>query len=221
MQVPTAINLWMYSGALLRTFCVKPALSGVGNINYWNDYRLQHKDKKKEYDRQYYLQTKDKRRNSKHEYYLRFRDRNQEKMKVSDNRYQPLNKNGYDRLYYSQKSDKRRDTKRVYDRLYRAQNKDKIKESFRAKYILNRENPDAYLPRISEFYSWKSPELVRQYFDSISKQLLINDHNDWYRISRAQIRNIGGMLLFVRIFIIYFSLFQWLIYQAIHCTTSS
>jgi hypothetical protein len=69
-----------------------------------------------------------------------------------------------------------------------------MKESNHQNYIRNLENPDTYLSR-SAIKSWKSPELVREFFESIAEQLNISSHPDWYRISYDQIRNLGGMWL--------------------------
>ena len=44
--------------------------------------------------------------------------------------------------------------------------------------------------------SWKTPELVRDYFESIKAKLHISHYSGWYRISRTQIRDLGGAYSF-------------------------
>jgi hypothetical protein len=48
----------------------------------------------------------------------------------------------------------------------------------------------------------KSPALIREFFESLRAQLHISNYTDWYRISRPQIYQLGGMhrdfVLFVR-----------------------
>src|SRR5689334_9639565 len=45
--------------------------------------------------------------------------------------------------------------------------------------------------------SWKTPEVVRDYFESIKSKLHISHYTDWYRISRTQIMELGGAYSFV------------------------
>jgi hypothetical protein len=57
------------------------------------------------------------------------------------------------------------------------------------------DDPEAYSARDSVLKSWKSQKSVRDFFDSVSSRLLISNHTDWYRVSRSQIGNLGGVCL--------------------------
>jgi hypothetical protein len=178
-------------------------------------YYILNADKRKSYDRQYQLRNKDKVKESKREYHLQ----NLDKMNDSFRQYRLLNRDKIQetmRWRHSQEGDKFKD----YDRQYYLQNKDKLQQSSRQyhlehgakrrdlqrRYYLQRHsNPEAYLPRTA-LKSWKSPELVREYFESIAKYLHIVEPSDWQRISRVQLRYLGGMLAWIVIFV---SMFRW------------
>jgi hypothetical protein len=83
---------------------------------------------------------------------------------------------------------------RESQRKYRGRNKDRVRETLQDYYLRHHDNPEIYLPRNNEAKSWKTPELARDYFESIAKQLAISTHSDWYRISRDQVRNLGGIV---------------------------
>lgn len=61
----------------------------------------------------------------------------------------------------------------------------------RAHYLQNRTSDDVYSPYTPR-KSLSTPGEVRVYFESIKGRLLIAGDADWYRISRAQIVNLGG-----------------------------
>lgn len=107
-------------------------------------------------------------------------------------------RSSYDRLYYRQNKDKlneqhrqfctrNKDSRKEYHRQFRAQNKDKMKEASRLYVIRHRIGEPSPARR-----SWKTPELVRDYFETVAKKLQILEYSDWYRISDFQIRNLGG-----------------------------
>jgi hypothetical protein len=81
-------------------------------------------------------------------------------------------------------------------RRYYLQHKDKIRESNRRYRLENHENPELYYQRtLSASKSWKSPGLVREYFDSIAELLHISNFTDWYRISSDQIKlHVDGVI---------------------------
>jgi hypothetical protein len=135
--------------------------------NYSRDYGVRKLLEKKDYNRDFYLRNQDNIRDAKRAYYVQKKD----------------DKKEYNRFYYLRSKAKRRrplDFNREYQQNY---------------YIQNKENSELYTPRESLLKSWKSPELVREYFDSIATQLHISNHSDWYRISRLQIGDLGGMCL--------------------------
>lgn len=131
------------------------------------------------------------------DYYFRHKD----KVRLSKQRYYTRNKDGIrgaQRNYYAQNKDNSRE--------YYLRNKTNILESKR-RYYLRKKSEDAldssaahlpYLVRLTENLSWKTPEAVREYFDSVAKQLNISHYTDWYRISRPQILSFGGKSVYAK-----------------------
>lgn len=136
------------------------------------DYRLQNQDSIKEYTRHYYLQNEDKKKLYDRRYYAQHEDKKKE----------------YARQRYLLNEDKAKE--------YYLLNKNHVKEVTRRYRLLNHKSPETYLPRASPTRSWKSPENVREYFDSIAKQLHITSHSDWYRVSVVQLAQLGGKSLY-------------------------
>jgi hypothetical protein len=176
----------------------------IGDRESTRQYSLQiNEDNKKEYSRQYRLQNSDKAIDSVRQYRLK----NEHKLKDAYDEYYLLNKDRISeamRDYGLQNMDKKRDYDRRYNlqtkdkkkeshRQYRKQNQDKIRELKREYHRDNHDSPASYYPRQALNKSWKSPELVREYFESIAQQLHISDFSDWYRISRGQIKSLDGM----------------------------
>lgn len=113
----------------------------------------------------------------------------------------------YNRQYYLQTEEKKKDSARRYyaqnedrekalKRGYRLENGDKRREYGREYHVRKLQNPETYVPRSTANKSWKTPELVRAFFDSIAKQLHILEPSDWYRISNYQIIALGGQTLY-------------------------
>jgi hypothetical protein len=124
------------------------------------------KKENREYLRHYSSLSRNK--DNKREYYIRNKDF----------------KSRYDSEYYIRNTnDKRESSHRYYIR-----NKDNRKKYNREYYLRRRE-----VRRSNEMKSWKSPEVVREYFESIVNRLSVSNFSDWYRISRAQIGILGGM----------------------------
>jgi hypothetical protein len=103
--------------------------------------------------------------------------RNKDNVKLATNQYYVRNKNNLKQSM----------------REYYSLNKLALNRSMREHYIRSKQNPDLYSPRVNSLKSWKTPEDVREYFESVAKELLISDHTDWYRVSNAQISGYGGM----------------------------
>jgi hypothetical protein len=187
---------WKSSFLLRRFYCsdVEPEFTaGIIRTKDW-----------KEYDRKYRDRNKDKLKESKSSYYLRNLEIKREYASHKDPKWRdrdngPRNKKK-DREYVRQYLVRTKDQKRVYDRQYRLDNKDKARDYSRLKYLRNHGNPASYNPRHAALKSWRAPELVREYFESIAKQLQISDYTDWYRISRLQIYDLGGMLQLIELF---------------------
>jgi hypothetical protein len=184
--------------SLLR--CVSERIEKKDN-EYDKLYYVQNEDKKKEYARQYYVQNDDSVREAKRRYRLRTEDTTKEYFHqyYLENH---ANKKDYARQYFLLNKEKKRESNRQYDALnhvqrkeylrqYQLRNKNKMKESSdRYRYRANM-NPNTF--RRAPLKSWKSPEIVREYFDSIAVQFHIATYTDWYRISSIQIRHLGGM----------------------------
>jgi hypothetical protein len=144
------------------------------NKNKFGGKRCKGEDNLKEYRREYNSINKDAKRN----YRLEYMTRNKDKIKGSNDEYLLLNN----------------EVMRDYRRNYNVINKRHIRLSQREYYLQHLANPLTYSPRIA-VKSWKSPELVREYFDSIVRQLSISDYSDWYRISRIQLAKLGGIFV--------------------------
>jgi hypothetical protein len=175
-------------------------------------YRLQNKDKMAEYDREYRIRNKNKISTLKRDYYFRINDGSKKNYcVVSENDNFGILKSEedmaicgqYQREYRVRNRDKLQEWNREYNntkecsleskREYNFRNKDRRRKYYLDYYIRKNYNPESYLARNDLFKSWRTPELVRKYFDSIAEQLHIADYYDWYRISRSQLRNLGGM----------------------------
>lgn len=169
-----------------------PELNSCGKvIDASLQYRLQNRDKFLEYRalnkrklQDYSLQNEDKTKQKKREYYMMNRSsfqsysmQNKEMIKLAKQRYSRHYSESVKEMkhvYYLQNQDTQRETKRQY-------------------YLRRHTNPAAYLPREQGYKSWKTPEHVREYFASIAPRLRIASNHDWYRISRPQIRSLGGV----------------------------
>jgi hypothetical protein len=143
-------------------------------------YRIENESKAKESNRQHYLQNKDK----VSELNRKYRVANKEKLREAKDYHEELERH----CLLENKA-----KKREYDRRYRRLNKDKLRESKRNYRLQSLENPETYTPRTMACKSWKTPASVREYFESISQQLHVAEHTDWYRISRVQIYGLGGV----------------------------
>jgi hypothetical protein len=171
-------------------------------------FRLGDRDKRNDYNRRYHLQNKHKRFESNRQYDLDNADRKREydreyhrrhKAKISESK----------RLYYVQNQDLLQELTRRYSQ----QHKDKIRDVNRQHRVRNHSNPEAYLPRNIESKSWKSPDLVREYFESITHQLHISNFSDWYRISTEQLKDLEGASSCGFFFLITYQLGGYLLFK--------
>jgi hypothetical protein len=178
--VPARNSKLSYSVSVVQEYCTTSDCDQalLDKRAYLREYALRKKDTIREYKRNYYNQNKDNTVESKRE---------------------------YDRLY----SKANKDSMRAYIRKYNTRNKDKLKYSIREYVHRNKENIRDYIgeyhngnclfrtdsnnyPRKTSRKSWKTPEVVRDYFESMKRQLLIVNYTDWYRISRTQLVKLGG-----------------------------
>lgn len=74
---------------------------------------------------------------------------------------------------------------RVYRRQLEARTKDRRKENRRLR---------AASRRVTR--SWRTPRLVRDYFDSVASRLHVRNFGDWYRVSSRQIEALHGSTIF-------------------------
>jgi hypothetical protein len=142
-------------------------------LEYDLDYRARNKDNRRDYSRDYLLRKSDDLKEKNHQFYIRNKDNIKEKS----------------RNYYVGNKVDRKD----YDHKYYVRNRDNWREWNRKYYFQSIEFPETYVSRDAANKSWKSPELVREYFESIGKKLGISIHADWYLISRFQLVNLGGV----------------------------
>jgi hypothetical protein len=148
----------------------------VDRRDYLREYAIRNQATKREYDRRYRILKRDERK----EYNRNYTSRNQDSVKVSRQQY----------------AMRMRAEKRHYDREYYARNKDTKRDYFRDYYLRTADSTlDNYSPRSDDFAakSWRSAESVREFFDHIGKQLAITEFTDWYRISRPQVAQFGGV----------------------------
>jgi hypothetical protein len=135
--------------------------------DYYHENKKKRIESRREYDRAYYSANKA----AKVSYHREYKNRREEKMKE------------YFRDY--DRNVRNKDTKRDFH----LRNKERIINNRREHYYSQKDINS--LPEANK--SWKSPELIREYFESIKGTLLIANHTDWYRISRAQLAKLGGV----------------------------
>jgi hypothetical protein len=148
-------------------------------------FYLRNKDQKRESVRLYYLQNLSKRK----EYLAQYRHRNNAEIQEYNRQYR--NQNRLKNLDYNIRN-KHRIAASMRD--YYIRNKDKVKKTARESYVRTLDYPDSYAPRLAALNSWKSPERVREFFELIAKRLQILHYTDWYRISRTQVSELGGVI---------------------------
>eukprot|EP01127_Copromyxa_protea_P014851 TRINITY_DN4197_c0_g1_i1.p1 TRINITY_DN4197_c0_g1~~TRINITY_DN4197_c0_g1_i1.p1 ORF type:complete len:722 (+),score=134.76 TRINITY_DN4197_c0_g1_i1:213-2168(+) len=146
-------------------------------------YHLNNKDAINQKKREYHLNNKEAIKKRKREYYLKNKEAIKEKMKE----YHQKNKEVIKEREREYRSNNREAIKERL-REYRLNNKEEINKQ-RREHRLN--NP---IPRKTR--NWQTPENVREFFESVGKQLYIAEPSDWYRISRDQLTNLGGWGLY-------------------------
>jgi hypothetical protein len=166
------------------------------NLEYYHQHKHHRKESQREYGRSYKMQNINKMRDSHRDYYQQNKDNRKESNRDYIHGYyvKNINKNsGSQREYYHHyyHENKKLDKISEQNRDYSQRNKEKMRETIRE---YHHRDSDIKSLRKSRNY-WNTPELVREYFESIKGQLLIANHTDWHRISRAQIMKMGGMFL--------------------------
>jgi hypothetical protein len=166
-------------------------LKRIGSIHGYDDKAQlpRSKEMKKDYVRLYDLDNEDRRK-----YKEQYRRKNREKVKDYVQRYDlerqqyrlrnSEKKKDYERQYGLENKEKRESKNRAF----RANNVDLLREYNREKFSRENETPRKRVVR-----SWKSPASIREFFESLRGQLHISNLSDWYRISRTQIYELGGM----------------------------
>jgi hypothetical protein len=177
---------------------------------YFRGYNVRTQDKRKEYYREYYDRNKDslggshrdysvRKMDHRKEYYREYNIRNKDTIRESKRIYRMKNKDNK-KLYSTNYYLENKDVLREWHREYNNRNKTSRQEYFRKYYVRSLENPNNYSPRY-DIKSWKSPEIVREYFESIASLLGVVTHTDWYRVSRPQVGELGGVLQSFHIYI--------------------
>jgi hypothetical protein len=186
------------------------------------DYYRRNKDTRRRYDQNYYLQNKDdaseynrayniRNKDYKRDYYRDYNIRKMDALRESSRNYYIRNKDEkleYTREYYNRNKVDIKQSK--HDHYLR--NKDKKGTYHQQQYVANKDDPNLYSPRELPTKSWKTPQQVRDYFDSIAQHLCISSHIDWYRISRLQVGALRGMSNVVTIFL-FFSFLGWTLFS--------
>lgn len=142
---------------------------------YHREYRKKNDEKLKLYYRDYMIQNKEK----KMQYNLKYKLKHNEKVLE------------YERTYRLLKKLKKKD----YNREYRLKNGDKLRELARMTNIMKKIQKNSNFIPPPKLKSWKSIESLRNYFESTSRTLHITELSDWYRVSRNQIHETGGIYL--------------------------
>lgn len=196
------------------SFREKP-ISSSPRGEYFQEYYVRNKDHIRDYKRDYFVRNKDTIRTSMHDYYLRNKSqgsqekriyyiRNKDTIREYNREYFSLNK-GKERLnkreYYIQNKDQIRGSQRKYYLkkrqeacLYHSDYRHRNVEKVRKYYIETKTNPTDYSPRLCVAKSWRTPETVREYFESVADPLRVSSLSDWYRISRPQVAERAGMM---------------------------
>jgi hypothetical protein len=216
MQLDLSLLLKRSAWLPVRKYCVnggalKYARNEEQARDRARDYHCQNKEKRHEYDAQYRLLRKDKISERKRKYRVGNLDklndyarqyRSGDNMTEGEITFRYRDKN-IDKLseYYQEYCAQNKKRIRESTRGYYFRNKDKLNGFTRDNYIRHLDDPDSYLARNVTMKSWKTPALVREYFDAVAKQLCIANDSDWYRISRENlIRNFGGVFALNSIF---------------------
>jgi hypothetical protein len=159
------------------------------------EHYVRNKDIICEAKRTYYLLNKDSVIGARREYYRRNKDSMKESMREYHRTYyfQHKNHTGEDVYQFQREricNELRKRNREEANRAYYLRNKDKNRE--RESYI-RAVKKSAGSTRLMGRRSLKTPALVRDYIEALGKQLHISDYTDWYRISRTQITNVGGL----------------------------
>jgi hypothetical protein len=78
---------------------------------------------------------------------------------------------------------------------YYLENKEILNQKKKERYFKTQNSRSDYIPRPSNhkpIKSWKSPELIRNFLESIKQELGISEYTDWYRVSRSLVDKFGG-----------------------------
>jgi hypothetical protein len=95
-------------------------------------------------------------------------------------------------MAYDQNNTKRRESKKLYE----LRNSEKKKEYERQYEQNNKERRTKRTTTVNRTtVNWKTPASVREFFESLRVSLRIASVSDWYRISRPQIYQFGGVQL--------------------------
>lgn len=138
--------------------------------------------------REYRLKSKSKIREKERDYEIK----NKERIKERKKKYNRINKeiiSTKKREFYLKNREAIIDRQRLYNiQKKKEKNLNYLPPLFRTKYL----------------FSWKDKDSTRKYFDFVTPLLHINDLSDWYRISKTQIIQTGGLFFSVFSFLLAF-----------------
>jgi hypothetical protein len=165
---------------------------------YLREYDVRNREKRQDYlnARGGRSDVNDSRRAYQREYYIR-------NIGKEKNRKESENAKQYPREYTDRNKEKKQDYDHSISQEKYARTKDTIRDYSLRYYLQNRTSSDIYSPRDKAVKSWKTPELVREYFESIRGKLLITNYTDWYRISQTQLAKLGGVHSLLKYFLSY------------------
>eukprot|EP01124_Arcella_intermedia_P028018 TRINITY_DN5608_c0_g1_i1.p1 TRINITY_DN5608_c0_g1~~TRINITY_DN5608_c0_g1_i1.p1 ORF type:complete len:508 (+),score=131.08 TRINITY_DN5608_c0_g1_i1:7-1530(+) len=158
-------------------------------------YRLLHLEKIKKQIKDYVIHNKDSIKLQQKEY----RKRNKEAINAQKRIYRINNRDAIKakKKVYNLKNKEALSVQQKWYRLknkeaiekYRQENKEKIRLQKRKYYLKNKK------PRKSKV--WTDQKEVREFFEYAKGQLYLEGEEDWYRVSRMQMNNIGGGSVFM------------------------
>eukprot|EP01124_Arcella_intermedia_P025305 TRINITY_DN4503_c1_g2_i2.p1 TRINITY_DN4503_c1_g2~~TRINITY_DN4503_c1_g2_i2.p1 ORF type:complete len:395 (-),score=66.80 TRINITY_DN4503_c1_g2_i2:843-2027(-) len=204
-------HLHVYPTTLQRKLCV--VTNQEARLKRGQQYYLKNSDKILQQKREYYLKKKQIILHQKAKYYAKNKEnikRNRihqlsalEEKNIYDNDKRELIKNKSREYYWNNKvailNQKRQyyskhcQAVKMQKKIYRLKNKDKIKVISRRYYLKKRQKHNLI---IRTYRDWSDPTQVKLFFEHASRHLFITHPADWYRISRDQIKHVGGVNLF-------------------------
>jgi hypothetical protein len=167
----------------------------IKNRHHLYEHSKQQQHKKQEtvhlYNKDYYARNKDLIKLQRHSYY--------QAKKAIIKQYRQQEERATALKEYKRQYDlQNKDRLKTYQAQYQARNGDLLKERRRVAHLRNRLPLKKYwIVRTrpnSISKSWKDPLEVRKFLESVKEKLHISSPEDWYRVSRVQLKQVGGII---------------------------